>query len=212
MKKNDYDFIAGAYDALAKLVFRQTLDQAKLSSLKYINSPANILLIGGGTGKLLNPLLDLHNENRITYVDLSVQMMKKAKSKIPDEKQAQVTFCPGDFIQFNHQHQFDVVITNFFLDQFQGNFLQQMVTKIDSLLKEEGIWCFADFNWSKQHKIWQKALIRLMYIFFKFTTNISASHLPHWQNVLPLPHYSILSRSYLNHQLILCMVTKKAKK
>ncbi|MEP5106138.1 MAG: methyltransferase type 12, partial [Ekhidna sp.] len=53
MVVNDFDFVAPIYDRLSKLVFGKSLIKAQAYHLKVIGDKDRVLILGGGTGKLL---------------------------------------------------------------------------------------------------------------------------------------------------------------
>src|SRR5205085_1637603 len=78
--------------------------------------------------------------------------------------------------------QFDVIITNFYLDLFSDSNLNPIIKLLRSHLKGKSIWLVSDFVYS--NKLWQKILLWIMYRFFRLTCDIDARDLPAWQLLL----------------------------
>lgn len=101
MKKSEYDFVAKFYDA----VIGNSKDSSDyvLSKIKRYNKNAeSVLEIGCGTGNILHGLLKNYN---VTGVDISEEMLKIAKKKIPKGK-----FYLQDIRNFRIEKKFDVIL------------------------------------------------------------------------------------------------------
>jgi hypothetical protein len=66
---------------------------------------------------------------------------------------------------------------------FGPEMLAKTMESLATHLKSDGIWYFSDFNVSKSFPMnWiSKALIRLMYVFFRLGCDINASSLPDFE-------------------------------
>ena len=62
-------------------------------------------------------------------------------------------------------------------DNFLPEKIELVFSKLDQLLKPGGLWLYADFVNDKQGKLWQKLLLKTMYLFFKLTCNIETQQL-----------------------------------
>ena len=79
---NSFDRVAPIYDTLARIVFGRSIILAQLFYLKEIPVNARVLILGGGTGKVAHALLQLNNTCQIVYVEASVAMLEKTRSRI----------------------------------------------------------------------------------------------------------------------------------
>lgn len=173
----NFDSVASFYDRLSKLVFGNTLLEAQCHFLNTIPPNSTVLILGGGSGELLQRLLDAQPLCRVYYVDASAKMISLTQKRVGDV--TNVTFIRGTENDIPAAVRVDVVITNFYLDLFSELTLQRVVEKIKSHLKPEGIWLATDFV--KTSRIADKLLLKLMYIFFRVTSGIEASRLPEWE-------------------------------
>ncbi len=171
---NDFNGIAWCYDPLKQLVFGNKLDQASTHFLSAIPAGSRLLIVGGGTGNLL---LGIPDGVQICYVEKSVEMLKKARSRL----ERKVDLIHLDFLDYHPSHPFDYVVCPFFLDLFDPDSLRAVIKKISSVLKEDGKLLVADFSFQKS------GLLRLMYAAFGVVTNISAKSIP--------PIHDLLSNS-----------------
>ena len=56
VKENDFDGIAWCYDFMAKLIFGERLYQASIQWLETLNKLDTVVVLGGGSGKILKQL------------------------------------------------------------------------------------------------------------------------------------------------------------
>ncbi len=175
---NNFNKIAPFYDLLSFLVFGRDLYRSQMYHLGILQPNQRILIAGGGTGKILNALNELNCPLQVDYIEKSAVMINKAKRRAPF-KYLKVEFIDKDIFEMDLPN-YDVVITNYFLDVFQPEQLQRVMKKLASSLSLEGDWIFTDFKRSN-HFI-SKLLLKVMYLFFRFTTRLEADKLPDFEN------------------------------
>jgi len=94
-----------------------------------------VLDIGCGDGSISLPLLT--HENHITLLDMSEQMLQRARSRIPAEKSGQVEIFNGDFMSVNlPPASYDLIVCLGVLAYVPV--LSVFLNKVDSLLKAGG--------------------------------------------------------------------------
>lgn len=181
---NGFNTIARVYDFLARLVFGHELHTSQLVYLKKILPHANVLILGGGTGRILLPIFRASPTCSVYYVEASEVMIQLAKRRGDQTKNFTVHFIHGTQNDIPNDVQFDVVITNFFLDMFSTETATGVVDRLKSCLTEKGIWIATDFvkttNW--KHKM----LLQVMYLFFHAFAGIEAKQLPKWEEQLKM--------------------------
>jgi ubiquinone/menaquinone biosynthesis C-methylase UbiE len=174
---NDYDRIARVYGPIKKLVFQNRLARATSHHLDLIEKGEKILILGGGSGEILN-LMPLNVD--ITYLEKSKAMIHLARKY----SRSYMTFVQQDFLQYDESELFEWVVCPFFLDVFDLEHLKKVLEKIASLVSKEGKLIVIDFN---SGNWFQNIFIRSMYLFFRITTNIQTKKLLDiHQNVLDL--------------------------
>jgi len=172
--KNNFDFIAKYYDLLANLVYGSAIRKSQVDNLKHIKAKDHVLVLGGGTGWILEEIADLDIPLDITYVDSSKEMIKRSKKR-DITNSLSVNFICGDVNEISlGKH--DVIITNFFLDVFKEDFLLSVMSHLKGKLKDEGIWLFTDFN--KTDNYYHQFLLIIMFWFFRLTANLESKSLP----------------------------------
>lgn len=186
MRVNSFDMIAGVYDALAHLVFGGAIRRAQLHFIRHLPQGGRVLVIGGGTGWLAEELLN-SSSVIITSVESSPAMTARAEKRLARFPGRVEHICePFEKVELNSQY--DAVITNFFLDLFTESNLSLVIDRIVASLRPGAIWIITDFT--KGRTWWQRAMLRLMYRFFKITARIQASHLPAWEWLAAKSGYS----------------------
>ncbi|QDK80378.1 class I SAM-dependent methyltransferase [Spirosoma sp. KCTC 42546] len=180
----NFNWIAPVYDALAFIVFGHKLQQAQAVFLNRIPTGASVLIVGGGTGWLLEQVLRRCQSKRIVYLETSTQMVARASRRMVQKALVgSVEFRVGDESSLKPDERFDVILTPFVLDLFSAQTLQTtIIPQLRTVLKSGGLWLATDFV--KPPSNWQKALLWVMIRFFRLTAGIQAQHLADWQKLL----------------------------
>jgi tRNA (cmo5U34)-methyltransferase len=177
---NRFDTLAPIYDGLSKIVFGKSIRNAQLHFLKYSEGKKNILILGGGTGWIVEELIRINPTCSVWYIEASFKMIEIAQNKLKHQSQRAIHFIHGTEQSIPDSVEFDLVITNFYLDLFSGNSLKSIIKIIQNKLTANAIWLASDFIDSKE--VYQKMLLKVMYYFFKSVCGIEASELPEWEN------------------------------
>lgn len=160
----NFDFVAPFYDGLVRLVFGKKLWQAQQAHLELIQPDDQVLVLGGGTGRILDWLPAC----QITYLELSKRMIERAKG------QGEAQFIHADFLMWETNQKFDWIICPFFLDCFDKGGLRYALDKIQGFLKEGGSLCVTDFKIENRK---QALLVRIMILFFRWIARLEAKKL-----------------------------------
>ncbi|MCF0058011.1 class I SAM-dependent methyltransferase [Dyadobacter sp. CY356] len=173
----DFDKVARPYDFISRLVFGDALVIAQVSLLSQILPDSRILIVGGGTGWILEEITKIHSSGlEIIYVESSLKMIELSKRRICENND--VTFINLPVEKYQSETQFDMIITPFFFDLFKKDKIQTLFSGISEKLKINGLWLYTDFIPDKyQTKIWQKLLLKMMYLFFGVLSKVEASEL-----------------------------------
>jgi ubiquinone/menaquinone biosynthesis C-methylase UbiE len=175
-----FDRIAAFYDLLAGLVFGRTLRRAQAAALAGLPAGApSLLIIGGGTGWILGEVLRRRPQARILYIEASPSMLRKSQAtlqRLAAAQEAQVTFRLGTEASMAPGETFDAILTFFFLDLFAPDRLSRVLQQLNAARRPGGRWLLADFRTPPWR--WQRALLAIMYQFFRLITGIGARELP----------------------------------
>jgi ubiquinone/menaquinone biosynthesis C-methylase UbiE len=205
----NYNNSAWFYDRLSRLVYGKALIRAQVYLLQFIiHANANILIVGGGTGWILEEITKLHPSGlKITYVEVAQNMMSLSKKRNTGTNG--VTFINDTIESIALPADFDVVITPFLFDNFTEKTLNQVFNHIHSLLKTNGAWLNTDFQLTG--KWWQSILLKSMFLFFKILCNIEASQLPEIEKYFTQHTYQITARQTFFNDFIISTAYLKNK-
>lgn len=180
----NFNLIAPVYDALAFVVFGHKLQQAQIVFLNQIPIDASVLIVGGGTGWLLEQVLLRCQTKRIVYLETSTQMVARASRRMVQKALVgSVEFRVGDESSLKPNECFDVILTPFVLDLFsEQTLLTEIIPPLLNVLKSCGLWLVTDFV--KPPAKWQKVLLWMMIHFFRLTAGMQARQLADWQKIL----------------------------
>ena len=163
-----FDQLAGSYDRLAKLVFGPTLAAAQRQWLQCLPPKGRVLWVGGGTGEWLPELLALHPCVEVIYLELSGEMLRRARQRIPDTSRVQ--WIHGSLDALPSEARYDAVLTFFFLDLFAPDEFEASMDRLHAHLRPGGQWLFADFV---PQTSWQRAILKALYLGFRWLCGIS---------------------------------------
>ncbi|QJD95646.1 class I SAM-dependent methyltransferase [Mucilaginibacter robiniae] len=189
---SNYHNAAWFYDPLSYLVFGKAQVKAQNHYLTHIPANSRLLIVGGGTGQVLEALTQIHpNGLHITYVEIASGMVARAKKR--NYGQNQVDFITADIsaVNFGNEY-FDVVLTAFLFDNFKEPALQTVFRHIHQQLKLTGLWLNTDFQLTGP--VWQKWLLKTMYLFFKILCRIDTTNLPDTRTYFMKYHYDKLAQ------------------
>ena len=168
LKVPNYNYVSPIYNLLARLVYGKKLEEVKKHHLEKLLNCSQIAIIGGGAGSELKYLNTLEFKGCVYFYEPSNLILKAKKLKT----NYKVIFINSPW---DDKRIYDGVITHFFLDQFSGPDLLNMVQSISKSIKKAGIWVNSDFRNSP--RIYHRLLLKFMYLFFRYTTGIPAENL-----------------------------------
>lgn len=186
---NNFDRIASVYDLLVGLVFGKRLESAQSLLLDRVKAGDSVLIIGGGSGRLLEQLFEQQPDCRVDYVEASAKMLELARQRVGTDER--VNFVHGTQVEIP-KADYDCIITAFFLDVFGPDGLNDVIVELKGRLKKGGIWLVTDFN--KTGRIGHRILLWIMHLFFRITTGLAARQLQPLNKLLQA-HAMLLSEN-----------------
>jgi ubiquinone/menaquinone biosynthesis C-methylase UbiE len=199
----NYDNSAWFYDQLSHAVFGGAIVRSQAFLLPYIPTGSTILIVGGGTGWILEEVAKVHPSGlTITYVEISSKMM--ALSRKRNTGPNKVIFINEAVEELTEHAGYDVVITPFLFDNFTEQNFRKLFTHIHNSLKPGVIWLNSDFRLSG--KWWQQILLRSMLIFFRLICKIESSRLPEIEKCFGQHGYKIIAQRFFFGEFILSTV------
>lgn len=202
----NYDNSAWFYDRLSKVIYGSAIIKAQVYLLDLVPPDSNVLIVGGGTGWILEEIIKRHSSGlKITYMEISAKMMALSRKRYIGS--TQVNYINDAVENVACLSDYDVVITPFLFDNFTEQTLQKVFTHIHYCLKPGGLWLNTDFRLTGRW--WQKILLKSMLLFFRLICNIEASRLPDIEKHFEQHGYKALSQKSFFGEFILSTAYQK---
>ena len=207
---NNYDRVANYYDRIHHLFYGQAETHAQVELLDYVRPGDRLLIVGGGTGWILEKIAVVFPGGlAITYIESSVRMMALTKTRNWGENT--VTFVSGvveDWVYSGAE--FDCILTGFFFDNFREEQAVRIVEQLSGCLKNGGVWLEADFYYPRgRGKLWQAILLWLMYVSARLICGVEAKRLPDMERIFTERGYRLMFISFHYQRFIRSVVYRK---
>jgi ubiquinone/menaquinone biosynthesis C-methylase UbiE len=189
-----FDRLAPFYRTMELFTAGGKLQRCRLAFLPLVPVPERILLAGEGHGRFLPECLRRFPEAEIVVVDASRRMLEIAGSSVNTER---VEFIHADFLEWSPMEgNFDLVVTNFFLDCFPEDELTKVIAKLGGLAAPNANWLLADFQISdgRATGLRSRVIVSLLYTFFRFVCDLKANSLISPDAMIRKEGFSILHR------------------
>lgn len=216
MKPPSFQRISLYYDLLAKLVFGNVVDDAQKVFFSLIPEGSSVLIVGGGSGRILPALIKQVKPTHITYIEVSSNMLSKAEKRYQPLKNILSHHVDADFICGTERNipadaQYDVLMTFFLLDLYTTDEARKLSSTLSAHLKASGSWLFADFciRGSSSRRRWQTMLLKTMYLFFKLTSNLQNQSLPDYQRIFKELQYFPIQQKFFYKEFITSTIYRK---
>lgn len=128
-----FDTLAPYYRWMEYILAGGKLQRCRIAFLDQIPQPKNILLPGDGHGRGLVECCRRFADAQISCVDASECMLAQARrqSARHNLKASRVEFIHADILNWlPFSKTYDLIVTNFFLDCFRPEQLEQMIPRI----------------------------------------------------------------------------------
>lgn len=187
--------IAGIYDFLAGAVSGGAIRKAQLHNLQFVPSGSKVLVVGGGTGWIVNEIFSRTGAKHVTYLEPDAGMMKRSKG-ITAAHAGKITYIQATHASIPNK-QYDVIITNFFLDVFRDSELAAVTQLLTDRLTVNGHWLFTDFVNDGRYNALQRTLVKTLYTFFHIVCGLTTKKLPDYTTFLEqLPIHKTHSQKF----------------
>lgn len=151
---------------------------AQVELLGYVAAGSRMLIVGGGTGWILEEIAErfpggLH----ITYVESSGAMMRLARRRHVGA--SVVSFVELPIEEFETEERYDCILTGFLFDNFSPGLAERVIGWLCPMLEADGCWLFADFYYRRREsRFWQGLMLRVMYFSARLICKVDARELP----------------------------------
>ncbi|MEM6803328.1 MAG: methyltransferase type 12 [Bacteroidota bacterium] len=193
-KDQYFDRLAFMYDKLVKLVFASSLKKAQCHFLAHLPEQGHLLILGGGSGWILEEIQKVKPELQIDYVEASQKMLDMAKDR---KLKIKVNFIHGNEQMLAATTQYDALFTPFFLDLFGPLRLLATMSLLDEVLLKGGAWLFVDFYIPEKglKRYFAKSLVYIMYRFFRLLCKIDARKLADFDKAFEVANYERIAEA-----------------
>ena len=181
-KSANFDMLAPYYSWMEWVLAGRKLQRCRAAFLGTIPAPRRALIVGQGHGAFVAELLRQHPAVRCTCVDSSARMLEEARLRVRGDLSdpARVEFIHADILDWTPPpEKFDLIVTHFVLDCFPPEQLDCLLPKLCAAAEPEALWLLADFQEPPAGPAkWRaRAIIEVMYLFFRWATGLPATRL-----------------------------------
>jgi len=144
-----FDTLAPYYRWMESILAGGKMHRCRMAFLDQIPQPKNILLPGEGHGRGLVEYCRRFADAQITFVDASERMLAQARRQLARHhlNASRVAFTQADILNWLPSSKtYDLIVTNFFLDCFRAEQLEQLIPRIVDLSASDANWLIADFQ------------------------------------------------------------------
>lgn len=199
-----FNTLAPYYRMLELVTAGGVLQRCRTAFLTETTGCQRALLLGEGPGRFLVELLRANPRVEVTCVEHSSRMIEEARRRLRESELARVRFVQADALTWQPpRNEFDLVVTNFFLDCFRPEELAALVAKIAASATADARWLLADFREPESGwRRWRgRAVLALMYAFFRVATGLSAVWLTPPDGFLKAGGFRLAARRLANFGL-----------
>jgi len=206
---NNYDKVANYYDRIHHLFYGQSEINAQVELLGYIRPGDRLLILGGGTGWILEKIAAIFPAGlRITYIESSARMMELTKTR--NRGLNKVEFVNSVVEAWKGEMEYDCVLTGLFFDNFKDAHAAAIVRQVTPCLKNGGYWLESDFYYPRRRgKLWQAILLYSMYFSARLICGVEAKRLPDMDRIFSQEGYGVLYATFHYQRFIRSVVYRK---
>ena len=194
-----FDRLAPVYPAMERLLAGPRLQRCRTAWLGELAGARRLLIAGVGHGPALAAVLRQHPQLRVTCVDASARMLAVAHRRA---RRAGLDLSRLEFVHAALPEwqppagAYDAIATHFFLDCFTPKQLGPLIATLTRAAAPDARWILSDFTLPHRGPARWRALAvhRLMYFFFRLTTQLPAQHLTPPDPVLAAHGFRLLRR------------------
>ncbi len=201
-----FDLLAPHYRWMEAVLAGDLLQRCRTRWLGEVRESRHALLVGEGNGRMLKACLAQLPGCRFTVLDQSAKMLANARRRWERAGGGQhVVFQQADLRDWRADGaNFDLVVTNFFLDCFTAEELPRVIGNISAAVSPKGRWLLADFSvpTAGWRRIRAQVVLALAYGFFRQATGISARRVTAPDDELSRVGFQLHQRDRFNHGLL----------
>lgn len=201
-----FSAIAPVYDSIVKLVFGERLWNLQDAILQDLPLGDNCLIIGGGTGKILEFAVERNLASNYFYAELSDKMIAQAQARLASLKHKII--YSNDWKDWQNKS-FDYIILPFVLDCYSAENARLLVIELSKCMSKNGKLVLVDFFKTNNHL--QSLFIKSLYLFFRFFIKIESKKLPPYHEIFSQIGFEMERKKTAYHDWIQGIVWTKIK-
>jgi SAM-dependent methyltransferase len=177
-----FDRVARLYRWMEYFSFGPYLQQCRRLRTVDMSSSRRALVFGDGDGRFLAELVRRVPRIHVTAVDASREMLRQAAQRLPGK--ADVVLVHADALECNPagfpQAPFDLVVSHFFLDCFNGREVGSLLVRVNAAVEEDALWVISDFAIPQRRaaRLAAMLIVRGLYLAFALLTGLRTHRLP----------------------------------
>ena len=143
--KDDFNKMARGYDEKIRFIIPCFDDfySLPLEVVNYSGESPKVLDLGSGTGNFSLFILDKYPKAKITMVDLSDEMMEKAKTNFA--AYSDINYILADYMRHDFSEKFDLIISALSIHHLSHDDKRKLFNKCYAMLQGGG--CFINADW-----------------------------------------------------------------
>jgi len=198
----NYSPLAPFYQLIERCTMGTALQRARtgqLTRLAGLTVPQRVLIVGEGDGSFLLTVARQFPEAAITVVEPSAGMVARAQARLRRAGllSQRIVFTVKPLLEAAlPEASFDLIVTLFFLDNFEDALMRASVAKLSACASERAYWLLSDFclppcGWRRlRAQFWLKVLYR----FFGVAAGLTARELPDLEAAIEATDFTLLDR------------------
>lgn len=203
-----FNRVAPYFERLEKIVFNKKMQRCRTAHIAELPPVKKIALVGEGNGQFLLELIKLCDCEQIHCIDASQAMLDLAQKRLqkfsPDTSDRVKFYLRDLTVEAMPDQNYDLIVTNFFLDVFNEQSLIESIRKIAASCEKNAVWLYADFQISGGmfQRMRANVLIKIMYVFFRLVAQIQTQRLIDPSEILEKQGFKLKSQVEFDHGLM----------
>jgi ubiquinone/menaquinone biosynthesis C-methylase UbiE len=203
---NGFDKIATFYDWIAYLAYGSQLTKIQNLLITELPESGRILILGGGSGKILPTIFEHAPSLEIIYLEASGKMIELARKNAPASMH--IEFVHSDD-WMNMEDEIIAVYAGFFLSCFSEDLIRKGIRQLAAAQNPSLKWFVADFDANQLKGLWNYIRLKMSIIFFRIFAGLKLKKLePLFHVFEELGYRSLQTRRLQNQSItfqILCL-------
>jgi ubiquinone/menaquinone biosynthesis C-methylase UbiE len=178
------DPIARIYRWLEYAAFGRELERRRFRYLTDLRGVRRVLMLGEGDGRFLARFAASYPEAQADYMDASARMLQLARARAGTRE---IRYIHGDILTTPlPKSAYDLIVTHFFLDCFNAEEQQRVITRLATAAHRATKWLVSEFRQPRRgwQALWSWLWLRIMYMFFGFSTGLRTTGLADHRPIL----------------------------